>query len=169
MISFIISQAERSIGVPMDYLRSIARGSRSAFWKFMLFMPLSGHRKRLPKELWHAARIVVTQHMDCGACVQITVNMALQEGLPAAWVRAVLNRNEATLSPEVKTAMDYADAVVKQDELAALPLREALLKAYGEAGLVDLALGIAGAQVYPVTKRALGLAVSCSKVEIVGV
>ncbi|MDX2284170.1 MAG: hypothetical protein NW241_08410 [Bacteroidia bacterium] len=168
MISRFISQAERRTRVPMDYLRMIARASRSAFWKFLLFMPLSGHRQRLPRELWHAARIAATQLEDCGACVQITVNMALDDGLPPGLIRSILDRSPS-LSPELQQVLRYAEAVAAQDEAAALPLREAILAAYGEAGLVDLALGMASARLYPMTKRGLGLAVSCSRVQVQGV
>lgn len=41
-----------------------------------------------------------------------------------------------------------------------------LRERYGEEGLVELALAIASARVFPVTKRALGYALSCSKVEV---
>ena len=46
------------------------------------------------------------------------------------------------------------------------PLRQRILERYGEEALVELALGIAAARMFPVTKRALGYATSCALVEI---
>lgn len=45
-------------------------------------------------------------------------------------------------------------------------MRALLNSRYGEEGLVELALGIAAARVFPVTKRAFGYATSCALVEI---
>lgn len=37
---------------------------------------------------------------------------------------------------------------------------------YAEEGVVELALAMAAARFFPVTKRALGYAVSCKRVEV---
>ncbi|MDX1906298.1 MAG: hypothetical protein SF053_04630 [Bacteroidia bacterium] len=166
MISWFITQAEKSLRVPLDYLRVIARHSLSGFIKFSLFTPLSAHRTTLAPALWHIARIRATQLEDCGTCVQITVNQALDAGIPAPLIAAVVRGEVHTLSDAQRLILNYTTAVCQQDEAVALPLRETFLQQYGEAALVDLALGIATARVYPTTKRALGLAVSCARVEV---
>ena len=58
----------------------------------------------------------------------------------------------------------YAESVVTSAEDP--ELREALRARYGEAGLVELALGIAAARVFPTVKRALGHAQACSLVPL---
>ena len=45
-------------------------------------------------------------------------------------------------------------------------MRERVRERYGEEGLVELALGIAAARVFPVVKRALGYATSCALVKV---
>jgi hypothetical protein len=45
-------------------------------------------------------------------------------------------------------------------------LRQRIRQRYGNEGLVEMALGIAAARVFPVTKRALGFATSCALVEV---
>ena len=45
-------------------------------------------------------------------------------------------------------------------------LRQRIRYRYGEDGLVELALAIASARVFPITKRALGYAKSCALVQV---
>jgi alkylhydroperoxidase family enzyme len=109
--------------------------------------------------------MVATQDEDCGTCVQIEVNLARKDGVPGNAIRAVLNNRPEDLTPELAEVYTFTKAVVEgsgEEE----ELRERIRERYGEEGLVELALGIAAARVFPVTKRALGFATSCALVEI---
>jgi alkylhydroperoxidase family enzyme len=164
--NIIIQAAERATGVTMDYLRFIAQHSRSGFWKFLRFMPLARYRRKLPPELWHAARIVATQVDDCGTCVQITVNLALKDGLPAPLLQALARGQDEKLPAEIRDTVMLVRASLAGDEPMATPLREALVQRHGEEGLAELALAVASARVFPTTKKVLGLAKSCSIVRV---
>jgi len=169
MIRYLISKQldkqERSVGESMDYVRHILRSSLAAFFKFALFTPLAQHRRKLPPSPYRVARLVATQDEDCGTCVQIEVNLARKDGVPANVIRAVLNKHPEDLTPELADVYTFAKTVVEvsgeQEEL-----RQRIRERYGEEGLVELALGMATARVFPVTKRALGFATSCALVEI---
>jgi alkylhydroperoxidase family enzyme len=165
LISGRIDAAEKSLGESLEYLRHIARTSPSAFFKFALFTPLSRHRKKLPVNAYHVARMVATQNEDCGTCVQIVVNVARQEKVPVEILKAVLESRPDDLPPDLRDVYHFADEVVKAT-YAEEAYRGRLRERYGEEGLVELALAIASARVFPVTKRALGYALSCSKVEV---
>lgn len=160
-----LDKEERALGESVDYVRHIVRISLPAFFKFALFTPLAQHRRKLPPTPYRIARIVATQDEDCGTCVQIEVNLARKEGVPADLIRAVLNNRPEALPPELADVHRFAKAVVEasgqEDEL-----RQRIREQYGEEGLVELALGIAAARVFPVTKRALGYATSCALVEV---
>ena len=160
-----LDKEERSLGGSLDYVRHILRTSLTAFVKFALFTPLSQHRRKLPPTPYRVARLVATQDEDCGTCVQIEANLARRDGVPAELIRAVLNNRAEELPPELADIHRFAKAVVEasgeEDEL-----RERLRERYGEEGLVEMALGIAAARVFPVTKRALGYATSCALVEV---
>lgn len=166
MIESVIRSAERRVGVSMEYLRTIARASRSAFWKFLLFMPVASHRKVLTPELWHAARIAATQHADCGTCVQITVNLALADQVPADLLRSLVRRGDAALPAPVARIAAFTRATLAQEDATADALREQIVREHGEAALAELALAIATAQVFPLTKRVLGQVKSCSLVQV---
>ena len=160
-----LDKEERSLGESLDYVRHIVRSSLPAFFKFALFTPLSQHRHKLPSTPYRIARIIATQDEDCGTCVQIEVNLARKEGVPSDVIRTVLNNRPEDLTPELAEVYRFTKAVVEasgEEE----DLRQRIRERYGEEGLVELALGIAAARVFPVTKRALGYATSCALVEI---
>ena len=160
-----LDKEERSLGESVDYVRHILRASLPAFFKLALFTPLAQHRRKLPPGPYHVARIVATLDEDCGTCVQIEVNLALKDGVPAEVIRAVLQGRPEDLPTALADVYRFAKAVVEasggEDEL-----RPRILEWYGEEGLVEMALGVASARVFPVTKRALGYAKSCALVKV---
>ena len=157
---------ERKLGgVSIDYLRHIARASLPAFFKFALFTPLAAHRRALPADAYHVARLAATQHEDCGTCVQIEVNLARRDGVPAEILRAAVERRPDDLPGSLADAYRFARAVVEAGG-AEGEWRERVREHYGEEALVEMALGIAAARVFPTTKRALGYATSCALVAV---
>jgi alkylhydroperoxidase family enzyme len=161
-----LRKEERLLGTgSLDYVRHILRTARGAFFRFMGVMPLAQYRRSLPPDAYHVARLVATQHEDCGTCVQIEVRLARKSGVSAEIVRAAIERKPETLPERLAAVYRFAEAVVAAT-YAEGDLRERIRKEYGERGLVEMALGMASCRVFPVTKRALGFAVSCSKVKI---
>jgi alkylhydroperoxidase family enzyme len=160
-----IEQEERRVGVPLDYVRHIFRTSRSAFRKYAMFVPMSRHRKRLPVDVFHTARLIATRREDCGTCVQIVVNLARRAGVAPHVIDDVLSGRIESLPDHLKDVYRFTIAVLEAtyDEGE---LRERLRSRYGDEGLVELAFDIATARMFPVIKRTLGYAVSCSKVNI---
>jgi alkylhydroperoxidase family enzyme len=160
-----LDREEQSLGESVEYVRHILRTSLPAFFKFALFTPLSQHRRKLPPTPYRVARIVATRDEDCGSCVQIEVNLARREGVPVDIIRAVVNDRPEELTPELADVYGFTKAVVEasgEEE----DLRQRIRDRYGEEGLVELALGMAAARLFPITKRALGYAISCALVDV---
>ena len=160
-----IAAAEKDLGVSLEYCRYIARVSLRASFKFAKFLAVDEYRRVLPAGPCYVARIVAVRDEDCGTCVQIAVNQAKKAGVPATQLQAVLDGRVADLPEELQDAYRFAEAVVTRsgDEET---LRERIRLRYGDEGLIEMALAIATCRVFPVTKRALGYAVSCSKVAV---
>ena len=150
---------------PADYLGRIGESSFSGFLKFLLFLPLAAHRRRSDPGLVHGVRIVATQHEDCGPCVQIAVNAALDDGMEPPAIRAVLDRNHEQMPGALSLAVRFAEGVLAKDgsEEAA---RDEIESQLGATVLTELSLAIASARVFPTIKRALGFARSCSLVKV---
>lgn len=157
--------AERQLRVPADYIGRMGENSFTGFLKFLMFLPLSTHRRRADAALVHAVRIVATQHEDCGPCVQIAVNAALDDKVEPRTIGAVLDRNHAELSETLSLVVRFAEGVLAKDgsEEAA---RHDLESQLGATVLTELSLAIASARVFPTVKRGLGFARSCSLVTI---
>lgn len=160
-----ISAAEKQLGVPLDYCRFIIRTSLRAFFKFAKFLAVDEYHRVLPAGPCYIARIVATQHEDCGTCVQIAVNQAKKAGLSTELLRAVLDGKLDTLPEELQEAYHFAESVLtangEEDTW-----RERVRQRYGDEGLIEMALAIATCRVFPTIKRALGYAVSCSAVPV---
>ena len=159
------TQERKLGGVSLDYLRHVARTSLPAFFKFALFTPLAAHRRALPADAYHVARLAATQHEDCGTCVQIEVNLARVQGVAPEVLRAAVGRRPDELPAPLADAYRFAQAVVEAGGMEG-EWRERVRAHYGEEALVEMALGIAAARVFPTTKRALGYATSCALVRV---
>jgi alkylhydroperoxidase family enzyme len=141
------------------------RASLRAFLKFAKFLSVDEYRRVLPVGPCYVARIVAVRDEDCGSCVQIAVSQARKAGLPAEQVQAVLDNRVDDLPEELREAYRFAEAVVSRNGEED-SLRECIRQRYGDEGLVEMALAIASCRVFPVTKRALGYAESCSKTAV---
>jgi hypothetical protein len=159
IIHGIIGRQEKKLGVSLEYLREISEGSPGAFLKFGLFAPLANHRRKLPKEAWHLARLAATQAEDCGTCVQIVVNLAKADGVAPGLIQTALAGALDELPLDLALVMQFSECIARGEDRE--HLRNRLVAIYGEAAFHEVALAIATARVFPTIKRALGHAQSC--------
>jgi hypothetical protein len=161
LIDHMITKEEHKLGTRLDYLRDIAGESESAFFKLALALPLARHRQVLPKTAYHLASIVSTQNEDCGECVEIAVQAARKDEVPAHYIRAALDHNYHLLTAALEEVCAFAEAMAQGSERA--DLREALRDRYGSKGLMELAFVIASSRLFPTLKRAMGRATAVTR------
>jgi hypothetical protein len=159
LIERIIGKKEQTFGVSLEYLREIAGESETAFLKFGLFAPLAGHRKHLPKDAWHLARLAATMAEDCVSSVQIVASQARSEGIPSALIKTALAGTLDELPMDLALVIRFADVVAKGGDNEYL--RNRLIRIYGRPAVNELALAVATARVFPALKRGMGRAQSC--------
>ena len=159
-----INAFERKTGYDSSWLRDIVRGSTRAALGVNRFMQLSCHREEAPKLVWHVARIAAMRHEDCGPCLQITVDYALGDGVDAEVVETAVHAPE-NLWGDADLAYRYGAAVAANSADADFT-REQVLTHFNKTVLMELALCVATARVYPAIKRGLGHARSCTLVTI---
>ena len=162
--SRLIDSAEKKFGENMDYMRDIANASPTAFYKFALFMLFASHRKAAPVEAQYLAAIGALQHEDCGPCLQIAVNQALAQGVAPEILSAAIAGGHA-LDPDHRLYLDFGRAV-SANAPEAEELRLKVAERLSAPAMVDLAIAIASARVFPTLKRGLGHAKSCSLVQV---
>lgn len=164
MIRWLIEKrlraTEQEQEVSLAYLRQILRVAPPHFFKFMKIMPLARFRHALPPEVYHVARMVTARHEACGECLHMEVHLAQNSGVGTAVILTVIEENPCALPPDLSEVYFFAEAVVtgNGEEDA---WREAILRRYGDIGLVELSLAIAVCRLFPTVKRAMGYAVPC--------
>ena len=163
----LIDMQERMTGSSADYARDLYAGSPSAFWRFTVSMMSSRYVKTLPPEVYCVAGLAALRAEDCGPCVQIGVNLALDQGIAPAVIRAAAIGDIESLSKENRLAFEFAHAVATRN-FRAEELRPMIEGNWGKTGLAELALEIASVRAYPAMKRALGYGQACQRVVIEG-
>ena len=156
-----IASTERKLGAPLGYVRAMLDQSVALPLRFFAGTALLARRKRAPRDVWHVAALAATRHEDCGTCLQIGVNLARQDGVPAEALRAVIDGAPERLPAPLAEAFRFGAAVCAADGSEA-PWRDALRARHGEEALIELSLAVAAARVFPTVKRGMGHAVSCA-------
>lgn len=167
MLDRWLDKFERAWRYDASYLRDVARASPAGLVKFMLGTRAMD-RTAAPQEVLFAVSLAGVLSEDCGPCTQITVDMALAQGLDPKVVGAVLAGDETQMGETAALAWRFARASLTRDMVAADPLREEIVRRWGETALVAIGLSLAAARMYPTLKYALGHGRSCSKVVIGG-
>lgn len=167
IFSRVIDRFERTWRYDATYMRHILKGSPASFAKFSV-IPFVVDRKAAPAEALAAAAIVGTVAEDCGPCTQISVDIAAADGARPEVLRAILAGDEAAMGEDAQLAYRFAKASLARNLEAADPLREVVVRRWGDRGLVALSLALMTARMYPTVKYALGYGKACSKVRVAG-
>lgn len=160
IVDRLIRRQERVLEAPLDYLRDIGTSSPAALFKLALIAPLGEHRRHLPLEAWHVARVAATFAEDCGTCAQIAIALARRDRVSSAVLRAVIAHEPARLPEPLRDTVAFVRAVIERREDP--QLRERVRTHFGENGVIELGLVIAVSRFIPGLKRALGHAQSCA-------
>lgn len=147
------------------YMETMLQHNPTLFLKFASLTLLSSHRQGIPGAPLWTARIRAALWEDCGPCVQLVCNMAIEDGIETAVVAAVVAADLATLDDDCVLALQFTESVLARDP-GAEHLRERVRRAWGEDGILSLAMGISTSRVYPTVKYVLGHGLTCSRVHI---
>ena len=158
---------ERAFDYDAGYMRDVLAASLPAFLKFSL-LPGLAPRRDAPAEALAAAGVVATLREDCGPCTQIGVDIAQRSGVSAASLKAILAGDESGMGEAAALAWRFAQASLDRDMQRADPLRDEIVRRWGQKALVAIALTITTARMYPTLKYALGHGRTCSKVVVGG-
>jgi hypothetical protein len=105
-----------------------------------------------------------TQEGDCGPCVQLIVDMALEMGVPADQLALCLMGN-ATAAGDVGLGFRFSHAAIENaPELEVL--RNEIEDRFGTSAVTAASFAASSGRIYPVLKRGMGFGQSCSKVHI---
>lgn len=162
-----IDAMEKKYTYDTTYMREILAVSPWTLLKFGLVASL-GHGKRAPAEALAAAGIVGTLAEDCGPCTQISVDIAAESGVSPAVLRAALAGDVAAMGESAALAWRFARASLAREMETCDPLRDEIVRLWGQGGLVDIGMALTTARMYPTLKYALGHGKACSRVVVAG-
>jgi hypothetical protein len=163
----ILRATSRRYGYDTSYLDYMLTESPAAFFKFAAVAKASAHREVVPVDASFAAKITGAMAEDCGPCVQLGVDMALEAGMAKDQIEAVVRRDTGAMNASTKLAFQFADAVASR-AADADQHRDAVRARWGEKGVIDLAMAMQMGRMFPMMKTALGYARECRRVTVDG-
>lgn len=156
----LIRREEKRIGVTFDYTHQIARTDLGLLLRYNKIFGFLNPNRKVPALAYHTARLRGAVAMDCGTCVEAEINLARLAGLSPEIVDHILGGHYAELEGPIAATARLTDAVIGQrtDDSDA---RQAIIAAYGDAGLIEISFAMNGAALLPGVKRAMGYATTC--------
>src|SRR5690606_30758657 len=116
MMKFLAQRWLRSFSARYQYdtgyMEALLDRSETAFFKYALVNLPSSHRRGIPAAPWWTARIRAALWEDCGPCVQLVWNMALEAGVAPALVASVVAADLATLDEEIALVLQFTEQVL---------------------------------------------------------
>ena len=168
MLTRWIDGFERQWGYDASYMREVIQANPASFVKFA-FGTRAADTRAAPSEALFAATLAGVLTEDCGPCAQLGVDMALESGIDPTVVRAVLAGDVVAMGEAAGLAYRFAKASLARDMETADPLRDEIVRRWGEKALVAIGLSLVASRMYPTLKYALGHGKACSKVTVAGV
>ena len=167
--NWLMGTFARRYDYDVSYMGEYAEASPGGFLRYLFSAPFSQYRKRAPKHVYFAAKVVSTRRSDCGPCLRLVYNMAKEAGIDEAVLRAALQDdvtalNDRNQAEEVDLAIRYANAVLDHDLITVAEVGEAILSRWGRPTLNEIAGAIAFGQFFPTFKRGLLHAQACEPV-----
>lgn len=153
---------EKRYGYDATYLHEVVDAAPDGARRFMKMQMAGKWQGGVPRDAFHAASIGGALHEDCGPCVQITTDMALEAGMAPATISALLSGGG---EGDAKLAFDYARSLLAGG-IDLDDLRAKVDARFGKKGLIALSLTAMASRNFPVLKRAMGHARECRRVKI---
>lgn len=149
------------------YLNDVAAHSSGSALRLGLLPLFTQYDAHLTPSLWAGAALGSTLDGDCGPCVQLVIDTALERGVSGQALQAAL-AGDWGQAGEVGLGMQFARAAIADTPLLS-SLREDVRREFGDAALANLSIVAATARAWPVIKRGLGHGEACQRLVVEGV
>jgi len=160
-----VTAFERKYNYDATYLHELADISPRDFWRFAKVQMTLQSTRHAPRDALQAAAIGGALVEDCGPCVQIASDRAVEAGMNGEIIKALLSSQPT--DNDAQLGFDYARALLN-GTVNLDSLRETIETRWSKRGLMALTFMAMAARNFPVLKRALGHAKTCQRVRVAG-
>lgn len=154
-----IDDFEAHYNYDCTYLRRLAEMAPEAFDTFVGFMPMGKVGASLSPDMLWTAKIAAMLTEDCGACVQLNIDMALEAGVEGELIKKIIENPEG-LDEDLRVIHKFSQAVARNYD-DHHKWQQAAAQILSPLQLGELAVAISSTKIYPTIKRALGEFKSC--------
>ena len=147
------------------YMKEMLVSNPKAYEIFEAFLPMASFKDKAPTDVIFVAKLATMKNEDCGKCLQLNVDMALETGVDKEIIKEVVFNEGKNLSRDLKEIYDFTLAVANKEDIEA-NLYDKINKKYSKAILTEIALTIASTKVFPAVKRVLNDFHSCSVIQL---
>ena len=171
MIRWILRRGARAFGTKYSYdtsyMTEVIDVSAGAGLRLSAFPLISQYRgPKAAHGVWVGAILASTLEGDCGQCVQLVTDMALDAGVKASTLRLCLE-GDLDEAGDIGLGFRYAQAAISGD-LSSDDLRLEIERMYGKKAVIAAAFAAASGRFYPVFKRGFGHGASCARLQVGG-
>jgi hypothetical protein len=169
MIGFLLRRGIRRFAghynYDAGYMTHVSDVSTSAGVRLALLPTFTQYRgPSAARDLWAGAMLASTLDGDCGPCVQLVVDMALEAQVPEGPIALCL-QGAPDQAGDVGLGFRFARAsIADQPELE--DLRSEIERRFGPEAVVAAAFAASSGRIYPVLKRGLGFGQICSSITL---
>lgn len=167
MIGYFLKRSIRRFAARYNYdagyVEHIADVSTSAALRLSALQAYSQYSgPKEARDVWAGAILASTLEADCGPCVQLVFDMAIAAQVPADQLVLCL-QGLSEEAGEVGLGFRFARAAIA-DTSDLEGLRTEIDRRYGASAVIAVSFAASSGRVYPVLKRGLGFAHTCSNV-----
>lgn len=148
-----------------SYMEEMLKASPASYEVFEGFLPMATFSNVTPVDVINVVRITAIKNEDCGTCVQLYVDLAIEAGLNKEIAIDIIFNKGESLSPELKLVYDFTLAVSNNETISA-NLLDRINQTYSREIMMEISLAIAATKVFPTIKRVLNYMQSCSIIHI---
>ncbi len=149
----------------VEYIKRMIKQAPNAYEKFEAFLPMGSYYEKTPVEVIFLVKLTIMKYEDCGACLQLNVDMAIEAGVDKDIIKEIVFNAGENLTGELKELYEFTLNVAKGESIDD-ELYNKISSKYGDEIMIEIALASAATKVFPTVKRVLGNIKSCSVIQI---
>lgn len=152
-------------GYDVNYMKEMLTENPKAFETFESFLPMASFVDKTPNDVISVAKLTSIKNEDCGACLQLYVDMAVEAGVDKKIVQDVVFNEGKNLPRKLKTVYDFTLCVSNKQSIED-NLYNKMNELYSKSIMVEIALAIAATKIFPTVKRVLNEFQTCSSIQL---